>query len=241
MGSQNGDPQNFFPKKEKERLFNRRSKQKVQGRLLPAKVIVTGVDMGRSFSVLLFCIAMDPILHYLHRIPGVIAVQGYVDDTTLVGDDVDQFEWLACVGRLCKDLESAGILVEPHRCWRAECVNAPTCTPTQMEPGHPLEWLLRRFTYQALRVVLEPISRNRQQHCFKILWSFNFCPSGAVHRWSMVATLGVRRMASPELVIQSPQIRFHFRLYFSKKRSDSKAQGVVFSLQSFPLICKWAL
>ena len=75
----------------------------------------------------------------------------------------------------------------------------------------------RRFTYQALRVVLEPISRNRQQHCFKILWSFNFCPSGAVHRWSMVATLGVRRMASPELVIQSPQIRFHFRLYFSKK------------------------
>ena len=124
-------------------LFNRRSKQKVQGRLLPAKVIVTGVDMGRSFSVLLFCIAMDPILHYLHRIPGVIAVQGYVDDTTLVGDDVDQFEWLACVGRLCKDLESAGILVEPHRCWRAEWVNAPTCTPTQMEPGHPLEWLLQ--------------------------------------------------------------------------------------------------
>ena len=75
----------------------------------------------------------------------------------------------------------------------------------------------RRFTYQALRVVLEPISRNRQQHWFKILWSFNICPSGAVHRWSMVATLGVRRMASPELVIQSPQIRFHFRLYFSKK------------------------
>ena len=23
--------------------------------------------------------------------------------------------------------------------------------------------------------------RNRQQHCFKILWSFDFCPSGAVH------------------------------------------------------------
>ena len=27
----------------------------------------------------------------------------------------------------------------------------------------------RRFTYQALRVVLQPISRNRQQRCFKIL------------------------------------------------------------------------
>ena len=48
-----------------------------------------------------------------------------------------------------------------------------------------------RFTYQALKVVLEPISRNWQQHCFKILWSFNLCPS-AIHRWSMVATLAVR-------------------------------------------------
>ena len=36
----------------------------------------------------------------------------------------------------------------------------------------------RRFTYQALRVVLEPISRNRRQHCLKILWPFNLCPSG---------------------------------------------------------------
>ena len=64
-------------------LFDRCSKQKVRGRLLRAKVILTGVDMGRSFSVLLFCIAMDPILHYLNCIPGVLMVQGYVDDTTL--------------------------------------------------------------------------------------------------------------------------------------------------------------
>ena len=124
-------------------LFNRRSKQKVQGRLLPAKVIVTGVDMGRSFSMLLFCIAMDPVLHYLNKIPGVIAVQGYVDDTTLVGDDVDQFQWLGVVGSLCKDLESAGIMVEPHRCWRVEWVNAPICTSTKIDVGHPLEWILK--------------------------------------------------------------------------------------------------
>ena len=50
----------------------------------------------------------------------------------------------------------------------------------------------------------------------KILWSFNFCPSGAVHRWSMVATLGVRRLVL-RASHSSPQIRFHFRLYFSKK------------------------
>ena len=107
--------------------------------------------------------------------------------------------------------------------------------------GKPIRFLCfsrstvgRRFTYQALRAVLEPISRNRQQHCFKILWSFIFCPSGAIHRWSMVATLGVRRMASPELVIQSPQIRFHFRLYFSKKDQIARRRewfsGVSFTL-----------
>lgn len=42
--------------------------------------------MGRSFSVYLFCLAMDPLFVYLNRIPGVISVQGYVDDTTIIGN-----------------------------------------------------------------------------------------------------------------------------------------------------------
>ena len=29
---------------------------------------------------------MDPVLTYLNRISGMLAVQGYVDDTTMVGD-----------------------------------------------------------------------------------------------------------------------------------------------------------
>ncbi len=66
-------------------LFGRRVTHKVQGRLLPSRAILQGVDMGRSFSVYLFCLAMDPVFHYLNRIPGVISVQGYVDDTTIVG------------------------------------------------------------------------------------------------------------------------------------------------------------
>ena len=40
-------------------LFNRRVTHKVQGRLLPSRTILQGVDMGRSFSVFLFCFAMD--------------------------------------------------------------------------------------------------------------------------------------------------------------------------------------
>ena len=53
-------------------LFHRKVMHKVQGRLLPSRTVGQGVDMGRSFSVYLFCFAMDPLFHYLNRIPGVI-------------------------------------------------------------------------------------------------------------------------------------------------------------------------
>ena len=56
-------------------LFQRRVSHKVQGRLLPSRTIRQGVDMGRSFSVYLFCLAMDPLFTYLNRIPGVISVR----------------------------------------------------------------------------------------------------------------------------------------------------------------------
>ena len=36
-------------------VFHRRVTHKVQGRLLPSRTIMQGVDMGRSFSVFLFC------------------------------------------------------------------------------------------------------------------------------------------------------------------------------------------
>ena len=108
-------------------LLFRRSRHKVQGRLLPSKMIVTGVDMGRSFSVLLFCIAMDPILTYLNRIPGVLTVQGYVDDTTLAGDTAAGMQWLSDVWTICKKLRTAGIQIDEHHCWRANGarMNAP--------------------------------------------------------------------------------------------------------------------
>ena len=47
-------------------LFDRRVAHKVQGRLLPSKVLLQGDDVGRSFSVFLFCMAMDPLCVYQH-------------------------------------------------------------------------------------------------------------------------------------------------------------------------------
>ena len=74
--------------------------------------------MGRAFSVLLFCIGMDPILTVLNDIPRVLAVRGYIDDTTLAGDAANP-SWCAKAWSTLMSLHSAGIVIEQHNCWRA--------------------------------------------------------------------------------------------------------------------------
>ena len=110
-------------------LFHRRVSHKVQGRLLPSRTILQGVDMGRSFSVYLFCLAMDPLFTYLNRIPGVLSVQGYIDDTTIAGD-AQCLDWLTEVSECYSSLRTAGFVVDPHSCFRA-CVT----TRNRMRPG----------------------------------------------------------------------------------------------------------
>ena len=99
-------------------LFNRRVTHKVQGRLLPSRTILQGVDMGRSFSVFLFCFAMDPLFHYLNRIPCVLAVEAYVDDTTIIGD-AQSLEWMRKVSDTYQKVRTAGFIVDSHTCYRA--------------------------------------------------------------------------------------------------------------------------
>ena len=64
---------------------------------MPPRFVKTGVDMGRAFSVFLFCIGVDPVLTVLNRIPGVITVQGYIDDTPLL-DVVTRLAGLTLAG-----------------------------------------------------------------------------------------------------------------------------------------------
>ena len=99
-------------------LFNRRVTHKVQGRLLPSRTILQGVDMGRSFSVFLFCFAMDPVFHYLNRIPEVLAVEAYVDDTTIIGN-AQSLEWIQKVSDTYRKVKTAGFIVDSHTCYRA--------------------------------------------------------------------------------------------------------------------------
>ena len=120
-------------------LFDRWVTHKVQGRLLPSRVILQGVDMGRSFSVYLFCLAMDPLFVYLNRIPGVITVQGYVDDTTIIGKAQDP-DWLLTVAECYQGLTTAGFVMDQHSCFRG-CITTnnkfpPRCCSTVFLNAH---------------------------------------------------------------------------------------------------------
>ena len=135
-------------------LLFRRCRHKVQGKLLPSKMIVTGVDMGRSFSVLLFCVAMDPVLTYLNRIPGMLTVQGYVDDTTMVGDTTAGMQWLTDAWQACIRLKSAGIQIDEHHCWRTSGINMHAACSGQIDQYPSLHWAQRLSGYATLRQAL---------------------------------------------------------------------------------------
>ena len=73
--------------------------------------------MGRSFSVYLFCLAMDPLFTYLNQIPGCWQYQD-VDDTTIAGDGQD-LAWIGTVESCYQDLQTAGFVIDPHACYFA--------------------------------------------------------------------------------------------------------------------------
>ena len=99
--------------------------------------------MGRSFSVYLFCLAMDPLFVYLNRIPGVITVQGYIDDTTIIGNAQDP-DWLITGTECYQGLTTAGFVMDQHSCFRG-CLTTLNKFPSRtvallsfgMLIGHP--------------------------------------------------------------------------------------------------------
>ena len=117
-------------------------------------MIVTGVDMGRSFSVLLFCVAMDPVLTYLNRIPGMLTVQGYVDDTTMAGDTTTGMQWLTEAWDICTRLRSAGIQIDEHKCWRAGGIHMHGNSSGQIDQHPALKWTQALAGHATLRKAL---------------------------------------------------------------------------------------
>ena len=68
-------------------LFGRSVRHRIGHFYRPPIPVHQGADMGRAVSVLLFCVAMDPIYVVLNAIPGVLSVKGYMDDNATCGAD----------------------------------------------------------------------------------------------------------------------------------------------------------
>ena len=66
----------------------------------------------------------------------MISVQGYVDDTTIVGS-AENAEWLGNVSRCYKQLRTAGFVVDGHSCYRS-CRNSCMKFPARLLTGEEL-------------------------------------------------------------------------------------------------------
>ena len=142
-------------------LFHRRVMHKVQGRLLPSRTIRQGVDMGRSFSVYLFCLAMDPLFHYLNRIPGVISVQAYVDDTTIAGIASDP-KWVHDVADAYRRVATAGFQVDSRNCFRAVVNDTMRFAPRLVTTEELLDYWPMVVSARQFSTLQEAISGNLQ-------------------------------------------------------------------------------
>ena len=112
-------------KKNRHVLFGRKVLHKIGSHFRPPLPLRTGVDMGRAFSVLLFCIAMDPWYHQVHRIPRVCCINiGYMDDNATGGHGLS---WLHETQQLIHQFHSAGFQVLTHSCYLAKPLFA--CPP----------------------------------------------------------------------------------------------------------------
>ena len=78
-----------------------------------------GLAMGRASSVLLFCVAIDPLICALNRVPAVRTLKAYMDDNATEGQGST---WIASSQERFEALRTAGFQVlghpAPSRCGR---------------------------------------------------------------------------------------------------------------------------
>ena len=130
---------------------------------IPSRYLRTTLPniLGWKCSVYLFCLAMDPLFTYLNRIPGVISVQGYIDDTTIVGNS-QSLSWLEEVAYTYECLKSAGFVVDAHSCFRACITIQNRKRPSTMnsdEIENVWAWLISSEPYPTALAALKAHSK----------------------------------------------------------------------------------
>ena len=73
---------------------------------------------GALAPYIFFCLSMDPIFTFLNQIPGVVQVEGYVDDTKITASLTHPHTWVSAVMAAIHTWKDAGIIMDPHECWK---------------------------------------------------------------------------------------------------------------------------
>lgn len=70
----------------------------------------------------------------------MLTVQGYVDDTAMVGDTTAGMQWLTDAWKVCARLRSAGIQIDEHHCWKASGVHMHGACAGSLDRHPSLQW-----------------------------------------------------------------------------------------------------
>ena len=96
-------------------MFGRRTQHKIQGHFLPPLMINQGLAMGRATSVVLFCLALDPLICALQNVSAFIRLTAYMDDGSAAAKGIRSINQAQ---RTFAPAHSAGLQVLQHNCFQ---------------------------------------------------------------------------------------------------------------------------
>ena len=142
---------------------------------------LTWDDPSRPF---LFCVAMDPIYHYLNRIPSTLSVQCFIDDNTIAGP-LHDLSWCHEVYSCYACCRTAGFQIDAHACWQAFSDSCSPFLPCPIDPQSRLltERNLHDFpgfatVSQAIQHVIYHSEENSCHHPRWAMAGYHFWGSG---------------------------------------------------------------
>ena len=98
-------------------IGHRTATAKIMGRLIRTVNVNIGVDMGNALAPWIFCIALDPLIRYANRIPDVVAMRAYMDDTNTATIGTQAIKRTQAMWEI---MGEAGLIVAKHTCIKVE-------------------------------------------------------------------------------------------------------------------------
>ena len=86
-----------------------------------------GLDIGNALAPWIFCLALDPIVRYSNRVPDVISMKAYMEDTNTAGIG---HKWLQQTQSMWEAIGSMGLIIAKHTCIKIGHLGNTTTGPS---------------------------------------------------------------------------------------------------------------